>query len=84
MHFSIDQLSHFTAELLDSRRQTHVHEFSLSVHLEAAHNRGIHSEFELEFFSRVLGVGLKSGEHFVLLAAVEGLGRDDGNLLLLV
>jgi len=38
----------------------------------------------LEFFARVLGVGLESGEHFVLLVAVEALGRDDGNLLLLV
>ena len=84
MHCSIDKLSHFTAELLDSGRQAHVHKFSLSVHLEAAHNRGIHSEFELDFFARVLRVCLKSGEHFVLLATVEGLGRDDGNLFLLV
>lgn len=84
MHWSLDKSGHFVAELIDSGWQTHVHELGLGVHLETTHDGRVGGEFELEFFARVLGVGLKSGEDLVLFAAAQSLGRDDGNLLFFV
>jgi len=81
---SIDEPGDFASELLDSGGETHVHELGLRVHLQSSLDGGVHSELELELLVFVLGVGLEGSEDLVLLGGGELLGRDNGDLLLLV
>jgi hypothetical protein len=83
-HVSLDELGDLRAEGGESSRQTHVHELGLSVHLEAALDGRVDSEVKLELLALVLRVGLKSSQHLSLLARVQGLSRDDSDLLFTV
>jgi hypothetical protein len=64
--------------------QAHVHELRLGVHLQSSEDSTIDLELNDEFLALVLGVGLESSEDLLLLISRETVGRDDGDLLLLV
>ena len=81
---SLDHLGDLRLNLIESGSEGHVHELGLGVHLKSSLDGLINGKFKGEFFSGVQWVGLESGKNLVLLTAVEGLGRDDGDLLLLV
>lgn len=83
-HVSLDKLGDLRAESGKSSRQTHVHELSLSVHLEAALDGVVNGEVKLELLALVLRVGLEGSQHLGLLARVESLSGNDSDLLLTV
>jgi hypothetical protein len=83
-YISLDELGDLRAESGESSRQTHVHELGLSVHLEATLDGRVNSEVKQELLALVSRVGLEGSQHLSLLARVEGLSRDDGDLLLTV
>ena len=64
---SLNKLSDLRLKLLQSGLKTHVHELSLSVHLQTALDGWVDRELELEFFASVVWVGFQSSEHLVLL-----------------
>lgn len=78
------KLCDFLLDAVKSAPQGHVHEFGLSVHLEAAHDGIIDFVVNDELLARVLGVGLEGGDNLRLLVGGEVAGGDDRDLLLLV
>ena len=71
---SIDHLVDFLVETVDTGSQAHVHEFRLSVHLEATEDRLVSLELNNEFFSLVLGVGLEGCEDLLLFVCRKTVG----------
>lgn len=81
---SIDHLLNLLRKTINTGGQTHVHELGLSVHLQSTENSLIDLELDLEFLVLVLGVGLEAVENLLLLVLGKAVGRDHGDLLLLV
>jgi hypothetical protein len=81
---SLDHLCNLRFDFLKSGSKGHVHELSFGVHLKSSFNGLVNGELKGEFFSCVQWVGFECVKNLVLLSAGESIGRDDGDLLLLV
>ena len=74
----------FDVEAVEARRETHVHEFGLCVHLQAANDALIDLEFQHEFLSGVFGVSVQGLENLVFFARVQLVSRDDRDLFFFI
>lgn len=81
---SVNHLLDLLVETVNTGGQAHVHELRLGVHLQAAEDGLIDLELDDELLALVLGVGLERAEDLLLLLSGEAVGREDGDLLLLV
>lgn len=83
-NLSINSLLDLLSKTINARSQTHVHELRLGVHLQSAEDGLFDLELDDELLALVLGVGLESCEHLLLLLSGEAVSRNDGDLLFLV
>ena len=83
MH-SVDHLLDFVLQFIKSGLNTHIHEFTLRIHLQSSHYRRIDLEFNSELLALILRVWLQSREHFLFLFSLKFLGGYDSDFLLLI
>lgn len=81
---SVAHLRDLALEGTDAGGEGHVHELTLGVHLEASDDGGVDLVLDGECLAGVGGVSLEGFKHLAFLGTAEGLGRDNGDLLLLV